>query len=396
MSKRRSHGDGGIDQRGENSWRLRYRVNGKRYSKAFRGTLSEARKELRALVRSGDTGEHVEPDKITLAQWADRWIAAGAPGRSQKKAGRRTVERYSQLLRCHVTPTLGGRRLQQLQAAEIDALYIAMAAKLKPRTAHHVHVVLGACLGTATRKGLIAANPMARVEQVPSPGESDHGLALDAEALRKLIDGFRASVLFPIVATAALTGARRNEILALRWTDFNATNRTLRIERALEETKEAGLSFKAPKTKRGTRTITIDDDLVALLTAEREKHLRIVAGVSEVAAVDLSLVKLPEEALIFPSPASTRFNFTRPRDPHAVTRGFVRRARKLGFKGLRFHDLRGSHETALLDAGVPVHVVAERCGHDPAVLLRNYAKRTRKADASAAAVIGNLSKGILG
>jgi hypothetical protein len=48
---------------------------------------------------------------------------------------------------------------------------------------------------------------------------------------------------------------------------------------------------------------------------------------------------------------------------------------------------------ALLDAGVPVHVVAERCGHD---LLRNYAKRTRKADTSAAAVIGNLAKGILG
>jgi integrase len=163
----------------------------------------------------------------------------------------------------------------------------------------------------------------------------------------------------------------------------------------VEETK-AGLSFKPPKTKRGTRTIAIDDDLVALLIAEREKHLRIVAGVSKAAAVDLSLVKLPEGALIFPSPAGARFDFTRPRDPHAVTRGFVKRARKLGFKGLRFHDLRGSHETALLDAGVPVHVVAERCGHDPAVLLRNYAKRTHKADTSAAAVLGSLSKGILG
>jgi integrase len=396
MSKRRSHGDGGIDQRGENSWRLRYRVNGKRYSKALRGTLSEARKELRALIRSGDTGTRVEPDKITLDEWIDRWIAAGAPGRSQKKAGRRTVERYSQLMHCHVTPTLGTRRLQQLQSTEIDELYVALAARLKPRTAHHVHIVLGACLGTATRKGLLMANPMARVEQVPSPGESDHGLVLDAEALRKLIDGFRVSVLFSIVATAALTGTRRNEILALRWTDFDPANKTLRIERALEETKEVGLSFKPPKTKRGTRTITIDDALVAILTAEREKHLRIVAGISDVAGVDFSLVRLPEGALIFPSPASADFDFTRPRDPHAITRGFVRHARKLGFKRLRFHDLRGSHETALLDAGVPVHVVAERCGHDPAVLLRNYAKRTRKADTSAAAVIGNLSKGILG
>jgi integrase len=86
---------------------------------------------------------------------------------------------------------------------------------------------------------------------------------------------------------------------------------------------------------------------------------------------------------------------THHRDPHAVTRGFVRRARKLGFPKLRFHDLRGTHETLLLDRGVPVHVVAARCGHDPAVLLRSYAKRTRKADTSAAVVIGALSQGIL-
>jgi integrase len=62
---------------------------------------------------------------------------------------------------------------------------------------------------------------------------------------------------------------------------------------------------------------------------------------------------------------------------------------------LRFHDLRGSHETALLDAGVPVHVVAARCGHDPAMLLRSYAKRTNKADTDAAAAIGKLLKGSL-
>jgi integrase len=57
--------------------------------------------------------------------------------------------------------------------------------------------------------------------------------------------------------------------------------------------------------------------------------------------------------------------------------------------------LRGTHETLMLDAGAPVHVVAARCGHDPAVLLRSYAKRTRKADTSAAAVWSAVSKGIL-
>jgi integrase len=387
---KRGHGDGGIDARGENSWRLRYRVDGKRYAKTFHGTKSEAQKELRRLLASVDKGEHVAPDRITLAQWIEHWLAIGGPGRRQKKVGRRTLERYSELLRCHVLQSLGERRLQQLQAAEIDRLYVDLVEKRSPRTAHHVHTVLGACPGTAVRKGLLTANPMARVEKVPSPGESDHGAVLDADELRKLIEGFRTSALYPIVATAVFTGARRNEILALRWSDLDLTNKTLRIERALEETRD-GLSFKAPKTKRGTRTIAADADLVALLLTEREKYLRIVAGVPSGVTIDLSLVKLPEGALMFPSPTGPKFDLTRPRDPHAVTRGFARRARKLGFTRLRFHDLRGSHETALLDAGVPVHVVAARCGHDPAVFLRNYAKRTKKADASAAAVISALS-----
>jgi integrase len=399
MTKRRPYGDGGIDARGENSWRLRYRINGKRFTKTVRGTKSEAQKVLRDLLHSADTGTHVAPDKVTVGQWIEQWIeqwiASGAPGRRQKKVGRRAIERYSELLRCHVVPTLGPRRLQQLQAIEVDALYADLATKLKPRTAHHVHTVLSACLGTAVRKGLVTVSPMTRVEKVPSPGESDHGAVLDAEELRKLMDGFRGSVLYPIVATATFSGARRNEILALQWSDLDVSNKTLRIERALEETKE-GLTFKAPKTKRGVRTIAIDLDLIALLLVEREKHLRLVAGVPDGAEVDLSLVRLPEGALIFPSPAGAKFDFTKPRDPHAVTRGFVSRARKLGFARLRFHDLRGSHETALLDRGVPVHVVAARCGHDPTVLLRNYAKRTKKADTSAAAVIGALSQSILG
>ena len=387
---RRTYGDGGIDARGDNSWRLRYRVNGQRFTRSFRGNKTEAQKELRRLLRSGDTGEHVVPDRITVAQWIERWIASGAPGRNRRKASRRTIERYEQLLRCHVVPALGKRPLQQLQAIEIDALYIDLSARLTPRTAHHVHTVFNACLGTAARKGLVTASPMERVEKVPSAGESDHGVALDADELRKLMEGFRGSVLYPIVAVAAFTGARRNEILALRWADLDPAHKTLRIERAIDETK-GGLAFKTPKTKRGIRTITIDDDLIGLLKAERERHLRIMSGVPDGVAVDLSLIKLPDGALVFPSPTS----LTRLRDPHAVTRGFVRRARKLGFPKLRFHDLRGTHETLLLDAGVPVHVVAARCGHDPAVLLRSYAKRTRKADTSAAAVIGALSQSIL-
>jgi hypothetical protein len=133
MSKRRDHGDGGIDARGPDSWRLRYRINGRRFSTAFHGSLREARTELRRLIRTGDTGEHVAPDKITLAAWATQWVAAGAPGRRMKRVGRKSLARYEQLLRVHVTPKLGARPLQQLQATEIDCYIEGSKARSRPR-----------------------------------------------------------------------------------------------------------------------------------------------------------------------------------------------------------------------------------------------------------------------
>jgi integrase len=238
---------------------------------------------------------------------------------------------------------------------------------------------------------------MLELAKVPSPSEADHGMALEADQLRTLVQGFKGSVLYPIVAVAAFNGARRNEILALRWDDLDVGGKTLRIERAVEETEEHGLRIKGPKNDRSKRTITIDDDLIALLVTEREKHLRLVAGVPDGAAVDLSLVKLPPGALMFPGqPApGESFSFSNLRKPRSTTKESVRKATALGFPGLRLHDLRGTHETLMLDAGAPVHVVAARCGHDPAVLLRSYAKRTRKTDTSAAAVWSAVSKGIL-
>jgi integrase len=165
------------------------------------------------------------------------------------------------------------------------------------------------------------------------------------------------------------------------------------IARAVEE-MPGYRGIKRPKTERGIRAFRIDDGLVGLLAAHKEKHQRLVAGLPDNADVDLSLIKLPEGALLFPGRDGT--NLTKLRDGRGVYHTFVLRAKKLGFPDLRFHDLRGSHETALLDAGVPVHVVAARCGHDPAILLRNYAKRTKKADDRAAAAIAVLSKNILG
>jgi integrase len=264
---------------------------------------------------------------------------------------------------------------------------------------------------TAHRKGMITANPMTRVEQVPNPdgqvldseelddNTDDIGEGLDETELANLIAGFKPSSLYPVVALAAATGARRNELLALRWSDLNVEKKTLRIERAWEQTRKFGLRLKPPKTKRGLRTIELDDATTAMLLGAKERHQRIMAGIPDSVTVDLSLVKLPPGALLFPAvpEPGEDFDFAKPRNPRNFSKEFARRADLLAFGRTRFHDLRGIHTTALLDAGIPVHTVAQRIGDDPAVVLRNYAKRKRskRADESLSNAITALAAGFL-
>jgi integrase len=116
MSKR-DHGAVTIVQRGENAWRLRYRVNGKRYSVTVKGSKAYAVRRLRELLKAGDDHTHVAPDKQTVASWIDHWITIGAPGRRKKKNAGRTLERYAELLKLHVKPALGTKQLQELTSA---------------------------------------------------------------------------------------------------------------------------------------------------------------------------------------------------------------------------------------------------------------------------------------
>jgi integrase len=130
---------------------------------------------------------------------------------------------------------------------------------------------------------------------------------------------------------------------------------------------------------------------MAMLFALRDTYIRIHAGVTDDGA-DLTLMRnrgLPTDWLVFPAPAGQP---NQPRHPDAVTNKFMAKAKKILGYEIRLHDLRVTCGTLLLDRGVPVHVVAKRLGHDPAVLLRTYAKRTKGGDDQAADVIGAITR----
>ena len=107
--------------------------------------------------------------------------------------------------------------------------------------------MLSSCLNTAIRKRLLKVNPLAHAEQVPPVDDEEHGTVLDETELRKLVNGFKGSVMFPIVAVAAFTGARGNKILALRWADLDGAGKKLRIERSIKKVKKTPLGLKGPK-----------------------------------------------------------------------------------------------------------------------------------------------------
>jgi integrase len=249
-----------------------------------------------------------------------------------------------------------------------------------------VHVVLGSCLKEAARIGAIARNPVTNASP-PKVNAQSGGRALTQPELDKLLATFSGDPLFLVVALAAGTGARVNELLALQWGAVDFDKKSLKIDAALKPTSE-GLQRGAPKTERSRRTIRLDEGLVALLRRERERQETEQRTLKGMKGVVVLRPLLPDTALIF---AATPVDPASPRRHGPISKAFALRAAKAGFAELRFHDLRHTHATLLLQAGVPVAAVSARLGHaNAAITLGIYSHSTSDAEAAAAQEAGSL------
>jgi integrase len=329
------------------------------------------------------------PTSMTVAEWAATWVEQYL----KRAVSTRSYDRQKSIIERHIVPALGTIRLQKLSAVRINGLYRQLETDgLHPSTIHYVHVVLGSCLKTAVKLGAIAGNPVANASP-PKVSAQSGGRALTQSELDRLLRAFSGGPLFPAVAMAAGTGARINEILALEWAAVDWAAKTLRINAALKPTS-AGLERGTPKTERSRRTVRLDDGLLALLRAERERQeseQRAIRGIADSVATLRSL--LPENALLFPT---SPIDPAKPRRHGPISKAFAKCAAAQGFEGLRFHDLRHTHATLLLQAGVPVAAVSARLGHaNAAVTLGIYSHATTDAEAAAALVAGSLLSNVL-
>lgn len=345
-----------VNSSGGTAWvtHVFWRESGRRRQtkKAFR-TKAEAQAALAAMLASHQDGTFVEPTRQTVGQWIDEWMnTLVIQGRK-----RSTLEGYQRQLNAYVRPAIGDMALQDLKALDLDRLYGKLlregGAKGRPlslTSVHHVHAILNKLLGDAERKGLVPRN-VARLTNAPSLAtarskapEMTVWTTTELSLFLTTISGNRNEAMFRLLA---LTGMRRGEVVALRWADVDLAGRRVAIRQALTVFK--GEEYvDSPKSRRSRRTIDIDAATVALLETHRARQAAALARVG---------VKVPMGDRVFTN------DIGEPLRPDSIGQAFGRLVTTSGLRSIRLHDLRHTHASHLLAAGVNPKVVSERLGH---------------------------------
>jgi integrase len=315
---------------------------------SFKGTKREAQAECARLITEIKADTYVERHRQTLNAFLDQWERDWATNNLSPK----TAERYWQLLQKHVRPRLGARPIQSIRAEDLNRLYSDLHQKLAPRTIKHIHRVLHRVFGHAMKWGAIKRNVIALVDTPKVP--MTEAAALQLDEIPRLLADLRGRVLYPIVVTALGTGMRRGELCALRWQDVDLDGGTLRVERSLEQTRRGGLRFKAPKSARSRRTISLSPAVVAELRAhwKAQQEQRLALG----------LGKAPPDGLVFASWDGS------PRQPDNLSRDFCRAMKPIGMSHISLHSLRHTHASQLITSGMDVLTVSRRLGHGSAAI----------------------------
>jgi len=376
---RKKRPDGSIRERSEGCFQIRYTLGidpltgkRKRVEVTHQGTYESAKVTMRKLLKSIDDNDHVEPTKIKVSEFLQQWLES-----VRSQVSLKTHERYSDTVRRFLIPALGNCLLSKLAPSAIQNAYNYWETSgrkdikkggLAPRTRINIHRILKSALKHAVQLQLITSNAADAVK--PPRAKKTAITTLTVEQSAALLDALRDTRLYVPVLLALTTGMRRGEILALRWknVDFNRT--TVRVVESLEHTRQ-GLRFKAPKTEK-TRAVILPDYAVEELRKWKEKQAE---------ELILQRVVQTEDSLV----CGRRDG--QPLNPTTITHEFIIAINKLSaLPRVRFHDLRHSHATQLLMAGIHPKIAQERLGHSTITTtldLYSHVTDTMQNDAAA-------------
>lgn len=374
---------GHIRERSPGHWAVvieqRDSSTGKRKRKwhSYKGTKRGAQTECARLISETKSGEYVEPSKLTLAQFFDRWLKHIKPNVSP-----RTHERYEQIATKNIVPLIGAKILSKLQPIEISECYSKAlesgrangSGGLSPRTVNHMHRVLFSALNQAERWKLINRNPAALLEKRDRPKiERKSVRTIDAPTTATVFDAARERRLFIPLILATLCGLRRGEIIALRWKSVDLDRGQIAVVASVAQLdkgkKEERILEKEAKSGRA-RTVALPSMAVEELrrwrTQQGEELLKL-----GVRADDSWHVVTREDG--------------EPLQPRSLTHVM---SAFLEEWGVTLHGLRHSHASHMLASNIHPKVVQERLGHSSiAITMDIYSHLMPNMQGEAAAAV---------
>lgn len=342
---------GQIISRGKGTWLVRIftgrdALGKRRYvNKTIRGTKKEASAYLSSQLTAISTGTFVEPVKLTVDDFLEKWLTMAAKPRLRE----RTFEDYSEKLERYVKPVIGSQKLCDVRSLDIQSIYAAMAERnLSPRTIRYTHSILSSALNQAVKWNMLVRNPCAAVE-LPRM-ERKEMRALSPEEVGRFLAASAEDTYHALFAFAITTGMRPEEYLSLKWSDVNLELQTAAVTRTLVWRKGGGWYFGEPKTARSRRTITFPESVAKALRTHRAKQSETRLKLGE---------RYSKENLVFATEEGTPVNIR-----NLTLRHFKPTLKRANLPAnVRLYDLRHTCATLLLSANEHPKVVSERLGH---------------------------------
>jgi integrase len=374
MAKRRSRGEGGLhwDPQRER-WIVRvslgYTPDGRRLVRTATGrTKTEAKEKLKEALRDYEDGLSAEPAAYSVKQAVEDWLRYGLNGRDTA-----TVDTCTNLCRTHLVPDLGARRLRELTAEDIDRWLARKATTLSTRTLQALHSCLNRSVKRAMARDKVKRNVVALCS-VPrgQGGRPSKSLRLDqAEAILQASAGGR---MHAYIVLSLLTGARTEELRALRWEDVYLDDEPQHVA-VWRSVRNGGDT----KTRKSRRTLALPQRCVDALLEQRQNQDR---------DRDEAGDRWQDHGLVFASKVGT------PLDPSHVRRDF--RTAIKGVEGIdpaewTPRELRHSFVSLLSDHGLPLEEISRLVGHSStAVTELVYRKQIRPVIQSGATAMDTI------
>jgi integrase len=322
-------------------WCAQVSLEGRRLTK-YGKTQKECRQWIKETLTKIDSGLTYEGTLFTLEKFVELWLSGKELSRRP-----RTVFQYRQIANTHILPFMGSMKIKDIVPGHIKHLYaIKREAGTGARTLEIIHAVLHCALKQAVREGLLGRNPVDAIER-PKVEQAEFNI-FNEEQSKRFLMAASGSTFEAVFYLALTTGMRQGELLGLKWVDIDWEKGMLHVQCQLQQVEGKGYALVPPKTKAGRRQIKLGDVMLEQLTAhhKRQEFVKESAG-----------NRWQENDLIFPTTIGT------PLDHKRVTKEFKELLHKAGLPDMRFHDLRHTSISLLLEMGTPLNTVQRRAGH---------------------------------